>query len=112
MLRQGDILRLEVAPQLLSDAPGPIVAVSDYVRAVPELISAFVPHRFVALGTDGYGRSDSREALRSFFETDMASVVVTVLSELAASGEIDPQRVAEAIDHYDLPTDQVPPWER
>jgi pyruvate dehydrogenase E1 component len=97
---------------LLADAPGPIVAVSDYVRAVPELIAGFVPHRFVALGTDGYGRSDTREALRSFFETDMSNIVVTVLHELSMDGTVDPATVAKAIDHYGLASDSTPPWQR
>ena len=104
--------RVPLVTNLLDGAPGPVVAVSDYVRAVPELIAGFVPKRYVALGTDGYGRSDTREALRSFFETDAPSIVVTVLSELAAAGEIDRQRVAEAVAHYDLATETAPSWER
>jgi pyruvate dehydrogenase E1 component len=104
--------RVPLVTQLLADMPGPVVAVTDYVRAVPELIAGFVPHRYTTLGTDGYGRSDTREALRYFFETDAPNIVVTVLSELADAGEFDRQRVAEAIAHYDVPTETAPPWER
>jgi pyruvate dehydrogenase E1 component len=104
--------RQPLVTELLSQASGPIVAVSDYVRAVPELIAGFVPQRFVALGTDGYGRSDTREALRSFFETDMANIVVTVLHELARAGAVEPDTVAKAIEHYSLGTDPTPPWRR
>lgn len=89
---------------------GPVVAVSDYVRAVPEMISRFVPRPYAVLGTDGFGRSDTREALRSFFEVDAPSIVVTVLSELAADGAIEATTVAEAIAHYDLKPDSTAPW--
>ncbi|MGF1599063.1 MAG: pyruvate dehydrogenase (acetyl-transferring), homodimeric type [Acidimicrobiales bacterium] len=104
--------RQPLVTRALADTPGPVVAVTDYVRAVPEAIAAFVPHRFRALGTDGYGRSDTREALRSFFETDAPNIVVTVLSELAAGGAVDRVAVAEAIAHYGLDQDTTPPWLR
>ncbi|MDH3680697.1 MAG: pyruvate dehydrogenase (acetyl-transferring), homodimeric type [Acidimicrobiia bacterium] len=104
--------RRPLVTQLLADAPGPVVAVSDYVRALPELIAGFVPQRFVALGTDGYGRSDTREALRSFFETDMPSIVITVLHELAQSGAIDTSVVVDAVEHYGIDRGTVPPWQR
>ncbi|MEM7275935.1 MAG: pyruvate dehydrogenase (acetyl-transferring), homodimeric type, partial [Actinomycetota bacterium] len=97
---------------LLAESPGPVVAVSDYIRAVPEQIARFVLGGFTALGTDGYGRSDDRPALRSFFETDAPNVVLTVLTQLAASGAIDRQVLADAIAHYDLPTELDPPWTR
>ena len=102
--------RVPLVTELLADSPGPVIAVSDYVRAVPEQISAFVPQKFIALGTDGYGRSDTREALRSFFETDMPNIVITVLHELARAGEIDPSIVAKALDHYGLNAADAPPW--
>ncbi len=77
-----------VTSQLASSA-GPIVAVSDFMRAVPEQIARFSPRRFNVLGTDGMGRSDTREALRSFFETNAEHVVVAVLEQLAADGTIE-----------------------
>jgi pyruvate dehydrogenase E1 component len=104
--------RRPLVTRLLSEAQGPVVAVSDYVRAVPELISTFVPAPFVALGTDGYGRSDTREALRSFFETDAPNIVVTVLQQLAQAGDVTPDTVAKAISHYGLVDDTSPPWRR
>jgi pyruvate dehydrogenase E1 component len=104
--------RVPLVTRLLADAPGPIVAVTDYVRAVPELIASLVPKRFVALGTDGYGRSDTRDALRSFFETDAANIVVTVLHELSQAGSLDSAVVAEAIEHYGLVPHSTPPWQR
>jgi pyruvate dehydrogenase E1 component len=104
--------RVPLVTRLLADAPGPIVAVTDYVRAVPDQIATLVPKRFVSLGTDGYGRSDTREALRSFFETDAPNIVVTVLYELAQVGLIEGATVAKAVEHYGLKADPTPPWQR
>jgi pyruvate dehydrogenase E1 component len=64
------------------------------------------------LGTDGFGRSDTREALRRFFETDAAHVVVATLSSLAEQGTIDDSAVKDAIDRYDVDPDLAPPWTR
>jgi pyruvate dehydrogenase E1 component len=81
--------RTPVVTQLLAGGNGPIVAVSDFMKIVPEQVARFVGDRhFVPLGTDGMGRSDTREALRRFFEVDTASVVLGVLSALAATGAI------------------------
>jgi len=102
--------RVPLVSQLLSEAPGPVLAVSDSVRAVPELITRYVPHRYTVLGTDGYGRSDTREQLRSFFEIDAANAVVSVLYELAQEGTVSRQIVAEAIKYYDLDPASPAPW--
>ena len=85
----------------------PIVAATDYVRAYPELIAAHVDARFVALGTDGFGRSDTRKALREFFEVDRHHIVVAALQVLA-----DDARAAEAIDRYGIDADAAAPWDR
>ncbi len=68
--------------RLLGEGAGPVVAVSDFMKIVPEQVARFVPRPFVPLGTDGFGRSDTREALRRFFEVDAAHVVVATLSAL------------------------------
>jgi pyruvate dehydrogenase E1 component len=81
---------------------GPAIASTDYIRAFPDQIRQWVPNRYRVLGTDGYGRSDSRRALRRFFEVDRHYVAVAALKELADSGEIEPERVAEAIEKYGL----------
>jgi pyruvate dehydrogenase E1 component len=104
--------RTPLVTSLLSDTPGPVIAVSDYIRAVPEQIARFVPARFSVLGTDGYGRSDDRDALRSFFETDTPNVVISVLTELAHEGTIGRQVLVDAIAHYGIDADQTPPWTR
>ncbi len=84
---------------------GPFVAVTDYQKAVPGLVEPFVPGPFGILGTDGFGRSDTREALRRIFRIDAESVVVAVLHELALAGEIDAEMVAKAIETYDIDPD-------
>ncbi len=95
---------------LLSESPGPIVAVTDFMRIVPEQIVRYLPGRnFTALGTDGMGRSDTREALRRHFEVDAGHVVVAVLAALAAEGEIKPELVADAIARYGIDADAASP---
>ena len=90
--------RASIVSSLLGDDTTPVVAVTDFMRIVPEQIASAVPHRrFIALGTDGMGRSDTRDALRRFFETDAAHIVVAVLTSLIGSHGITAQTVADAI---------------
>jgi pyruvate dehydrogenase E1 component len=96
----------------LADAEGPYVAVTDFMRSVPDQVARWVPGTFVSLGTDGFGRSDTRETLRRFFEVDTASVVVTVLWSLALEGQVKPEAVDDAIARYGLDGDAVAPWLR
>ncbi|SUO93396.1 pyruvate dehydrogenase (acetyl-transferring), homodimeric type [Suttonella ornithocola] len=86
---------------------GPIVVATDYIRAYPEQIRAFIPvgRRMTILGTDGYGRSDTREALREFFEVNRYHIVVAALKALADNGELAGEKVAEAISKYGIVTD-------
>jgi pyruvate dehydrogenase E1 component len=95
----------------LSSAPGPVVAVTDYLKAVPDQIARFVPAPFIPLGTDGFGRSDTREELRRHFETDAEHIVVAVLAALAASGRAKGDDVDRAIDTYGIDPDAVDPRE-
>jgi pyruvate dehydrogenase E1 component len=81
---------------------GPVIASTDYVRAYPDQIRAWVPQAYRVLGTDGYGRSDYRRALRRFFEVDRQHVVVAALKALADEGTVPAERVAEAIGRYDI----------
>jgi pyruvate dehydrogenase E1 component len=100
--------RVPRVTQLLNQTSGPIVAVTDFVRSVPEQIGRYVGARtFTPLGTDGMGRSDTREALRDHFEVDMPHVVITVLHELALSGQISKSVVAEAISRYGIQTETL-----
>ena len=81
------------------------------MKIVPEQIARFVPGRsFTPLGTDGMGRSDTREALRRFFEIDEGHVVVAVLAALASRGEIDADVVNKAIGEYDIDPDAIDPY--
>ncbi|WP_323121228.1 alpha-ketoglutarate dehydrogenase [Burkholderia alba] len=84
----------------LGATSGPVIAATDYVRAVPELIRAYVPRRYVTLGTDGFGRSDTRAALRAFFEVDRASIVIAALKALEDDGAIGAGVSARALRHY------------
>ena len=101
--------RVPYVTRALSDAAGPIVAVTDFLKAVPDQIARFVEARFTPLGTDGFGRSDTRAALRRHFEVDAAHIVVAVLAELAAAGEGKPSEVAAAIEKYGLDTEAIDP---
>jgi pyruvate dehydrogenase E1 component len=108
-LLHPDDRRTPYVTQALQGAPGPVVAVSDWMRAVPDQINRWVPTDYSSLGTDGYGRSDTRAALRRHFHTDPESIVVAVLSALAARGEVDGSLPKQAIDKYDLLSEQVAP---
>ncbi len=88
---------------------GPAVASTDYIRAFADQIRQWVPGRYRVLGTDGFGRSDKRAALRRFFEVDRHYVTVAALKELADDGSIDPARVQEAIDRYEIDPDAPMP---
>jgi pyruvate dehydrogenase E1 component len=89
----------------------PIVAATDYVRAYPQLIAAHVNARFVALGTDGFGRSDTRAALRDFFEVDRHHIALAALSALVRDGRLQRDVLKTAIDRYSLDTHRADPWE-
>ena len=90
----------------------PVIAASDWVRAWPQLIAGAVRARFVVLGTDGFGRSDTRQALREFFEVDRHQIVVAALHALALDARIGPARVAQAITRYGIQPVDAAPWER
>ncbi|HVE92973.1 MAG TPA: pyruvate dehydrogenase (acetyl-transferring), homodimeric type [Actinomycetota bacterium] len=99
--------RVPYVTRVLSEAGGPVVAVSDFMKAVPDQIARWVESDYLSLGTDGYGRSDTRAGLRRHFEVDSAHVVAGVLHALSRSGDVKPQTVADAIEaaglHPDLP---------
>jgi pyruvate dehydrogenase E1 component len=97
--------------EALGDADGPVVAVSDFVKVVPDQIARWVPQPFIPLGTDGFGLSDTRPSLRRHFEVDAPHVVVAALHGLAQRGEINPERVADAISQYGIDPDALDPRE-
>jgi pyruvate dehydrogenase E1 component len=110
-LHPGEAPRTPYITDALAQAEGPIVAVTDFMKAVPDQISRWVPSRFTPLGTDGFGRSDTREALRRHFETDAAHVVVGVLDGLRATGEGKAEEVGDAIKRYGIDPDAIDPRE-
>ncbi|ABS28306.1 pyruvate dehydrogenase (acetyl-transferring), homodimeric type [Anaeromyxobacter sp. Fw109-5] len=94
----------------LGETSGPVVAATDYVRAFAEQIRPYVGRRYLVLGTDGYGRSDTRERLRRFFEVDRHHVAVAALKALADEGKLPPAKVAEAIRKYGIDPAKPAPW--
>ncbi len=88
----------------------PVVAVSDYVRAVPQMIADAIDARLTTLGTDGFGRSDTRQALRGFFEVDRHHIVAATLHALARDGRISPALRAEALERYGIDKERPAPW--
>ena len=97
--------------ECLEGHAGPVVAATDYVRAYSDQIRAFIPEgrKFISLGTDGYGRSDSREALRGFFEVDRYWIAHAAISALAAEGKMNPQDIERAIKQWKLDPEKPNP---
>ena len=99
LCRMGD-RRTAYITAKLAEAPGPIVAVSDFMRAVQDQVAPWLGNDFTSLGTDGFGRSDTRGALRRHFRVDAESIVVATLQSLANRGEVSEDTVAEAVTRY------------
>ncbi len=95
--------------ECLAERPGPYIAATDYMKIVPDQIQRWVPGTFVSLGTDGYGRSDGRQALRQHFEVDKRYIAVTALKALADDGRLDQKTVSEAIVKYGIDPDKPDP---
>jgi pyruvate dehydrogenase E1 component len=102
LLNPGEPKRVPFVTEKLAGAAGPVVAVSDWMRAVPQLIAPYVPQGLTALGTDGWGVSDTRGALRRHFLVDAEAITVQTLACLAARGDIDADVVAKAFSEYRL----------
>jgi pyruvate dehydrogenase E1 component len=111
-LHPGQEPRVSLLAQRLKTSDGPIVAVTDYMRIVSDQIAPFAPRPFTSLGTDGYGRSDTRESLKAFFEVRAGDVVVAVLALLARGGLVQSSLVVEAIELYGIDPELTPPWKR
>jgi pyruvate dehydrogenase E1 component len=94
----------------LSSTEGPVIAATDYLRAFAEQIRAYVPRRYVVLGTDGFGRSDTREKLRRFFEVDRYYVAIAALKALADEGTLPAAKVVEAMKRYSIDPAKPAPW--
>jgi len=108
-LHPGEPPRSPAVTRILAEAGGPIVAVSDFMKIVPDQIGRYVPGAFTTLGTDGFGRSDSRGNLRRFFEIDAGHVVSAVLSALIREGKLAPQAMDDASARYGIDPGSIDP---
>jgi pyruvate dehydrogenase E1 component len=108
-LHPGKPKREPYVTELLNTHEGPVVAVTDSMKSVPDQIARWIHQPFVSLGTDGFGRSDTREELRRFFEIDGEHIVLATLSALADMGELKPEKVADAIKRYGIEPDRPSP---
>jgi pyruvate dehydrogenase E1 component len=109
MLHPTAAPKVSYVTQCLKDAPGVLVAVSDYLKALPCGIDKWLPRPLTALGTDGFGRSENRAALRDFFEVDHRYVVLATLSALAKEGKLQPKAVAKAIEALQINPEKPDP---
>jgi pyruvate dehydrogenase E1 component len=110
LLHPAQAPRQSYVTECLAGRKGPVIASTDYMRAFAEQIRPYISGRFVCLGTDGFGRSDYRKALRKYFEVDRHYVAVAALKALADDGALPVQKVAEAIAKYGIDTERAPPW--
>jgi pyruvate dehydrogenase E1 component len=105
LLNPGNTPKLSHVERLLKETKGPVIAATDYMRMFAEQIRPPIQNlgrRYEVLGTDGFGRSDTREQLRHFFEVDRRWITVAALKALADDGKIDRKKVAEAIAKYQI----------
>jgi pyruvate dehydrogenase E1 component len=110
LLHPSEPAHVPYVRQLLEKHEGAVVAATDYVRTVPDQIRQWVPGRYVTLGTDGFGRSDSRAQLRRHFEVDRNYIAVAALKALADEGRVDPETVARAIKALGVDPAKPVPW--
>ncbi|MEI7611354.1 MAG: pyruvate dehydrogenase (acetyl-transferring), homodimeric type [Betaproteobacteria bacterium] len=109
LLHPGAAQRVPYVTEQLSERPGPVVAASDFIRAYPDLIRNWVPGRYSVLGTDGFGRSDTRVALRDFFEIDARYIVLAALKSLADEGKIDRETAVDAVARLGIDAEKSDP---
>jgi pyruvate dehydrogenase E1 component len=109
MLHPTEKARVPYVTQCLADAPGVLVAATDYLKTLPDMISKWMPRRLAALGTDGFGRSESRASLRNFFEVDARFITLATLVELLQDGKIQPSVVQKAIKELGINVEKPNP---
>jgi pyruvate dehydrogenase E1 component len=109
MLHPEEEHHIPYIEQVLGNVSGPFVAVSDFMKAVPDQIARWVPRPWTVMGTDGFGRSDTREALRRFFEIDAPCIVIAALHALQHGGQAGIQEVAAAIQEMEVDPDKIDP---
>src|SRR5262245_58605230 len=109
MLHPRETPRVPYVAQCLAKAPGVLIAASDYLKALPDSIDRWLPRPLTALGTDGFGRSESRASLREFFEVDYRYVIVATLAALARDGKLDPSNVEQAMKAHNINPEKANP---
>jgi pyruvate dehydrogenase E1 component len=109
MLHPQEEPRVPYVTRQLQGRQGPVVVATDYIKAYTDQLREFVPGRYVTLGTDGFGRSDTREKLRKFFEVSREYIVIATLKALADEGELDATRVVEAMRALGVSADKTDP---
>src|SRR5262249_31577173 len=109
MLHPTEPARRSYLEQVLAEEQGVFIAASDYLKTLPDMIARWVPGGLHPLGTDGFGRSDSRQALRRFFGVDAESIVIAALYQLMKHGAMDAQRVRQAIEELGVDPEKVNP---
>ncbi|PYX41814.1 MAG: pyruvate dehydrogenase (acetyl-transferring), homodimeric type, partial [Acidobacteria bacterium] len=102
LLHPGQTPRVPFIAQTLKGVPGPFVAASDYMKVLPESVARWIPGRLVSLGTDGFGRSENRAALRDFFEVDAKHIVLATLNALARENQVKIETVQQAVKDLDI----------
>jgi pyruvate dehydrogenase E1 component len=110
LLHPNDTPKVPFITQQLAGREGPFIAATDYVRAYADQVRECVPGRYVVLGTDGFGRSDTRRQLRKFFEVNRYYIALAALSALADEGRIGRDKVADAMTRYNIDADKPAPW--
>ena len=109
MLHPEEAPRIPYVTAQLADTAGPVIAATDYMKSYSDQLREFVPGRFVSLGTDGFGRSDTRGKLRHFFEVSREYVVLAALKALADEGKLERAKVAQAMVDLGISPDKVDP---
>jgi pyruvate dehydrogenase E1 component len=108
-LHPGEPHKIPYVTRVLKDALGPFIAASDYMKVLPECIAQWVPGRLVSLGTDGFGRSENRAALRDFFEVDAKHIALATLSALARENKIPVDTVKQAVKDLGINPEKLNP---
>jgi pyruvate dehydrogenase E1 component len=109
MLHPGETPKTPYLTEMLKDAPGPFIAASDYMKVLPESLAKWVPGQLVSLGTDGFGRSESRVALRDFFEVDAKHIVLATLGALVREKKISIELVKQVVRDLGIDPEKANP---
>jgi pyruvate dehydrogenase E1 component len=110
-LHPAEEQRQPLVTSTLGTGSEPVIAITDYMRAVPDQVARFIDRPYTSLGTDGFGRSDARGALREHFEVDAAHLALAVLSELARTGKIEASVVEKAISELGIDVARAAPFD-